>query len=183
MPGFPPDVYGFSQDDRLFHARIAWDYIVRNEDISFLGEQTFPDGSPLYNQRELSHMEDVKKVVSPGLWVGYTCWGLLVISGLWAAFKGWSGYYVHGIQRGGWLSVGIAGTIAIFAVVSFWQFFSFFHALFFASGSWMFYYSDTLIRLFPLRFWQDVFIFVGIILIGGGLVLGLTLRSKKKPNA
>jgi hypothetical protein len=47
----------------------------------------------------------------------------------------------------------------------------------------MFLYSDTLIRLFPLRFWQDVFLFAGIITIGGGLALGLVLKPRKQPPA
>ncbi|MCD6344052.1 MAG: hypothetical protein J7M17_00400, partial [Anaerolineae bacterium] len=29
------------------------------------------------------------------------------------------------------------------------------HGLFFTEGTWRFFYSDTLIRLFPVRFWQD----------------------------
>jgi integral membrane protein (TIGR01906 family) len=33
-----------------------------------------------------------------------------------------------------------------------------FHRLFFEGDTWLFYYSDTLIRLFPERFWRDVFL-------------------------
>jgi integral membrane protein (TIGR01906 family) len=181
LPGFPVDEYGFSQAERLSYARLAWDYVENDEDISFLGDQTFPDGTPLYNERELSHMQDVKNVVRPGLWIGYCTWAILVIFGIWAYFKGWWRTYLQGIQRGGWVALGIAGTITILAIVSFWQFFTILHSLFFSSGTWMFFYSDTLIRLFPLRFWQDLFIFVGIIIIGVGLLLGLGLRARKKP--
>jgi integral membrane protein (TIGR01906 family) len=35
-----------------------------------------------------------------------------------------------------------------------------FHLIFFEGDTWLFLYSDTLIRLFPTRFWRDVFIFV-----------------------
>ena len=56
---------------------------------------------------------------------------------------------------------------------------SIFHELFFSGGSWLFLYSDTLIRLFPLPFWQDAFLFAGVLDVLGGLVLALALRPKR----
>lgn len=183
LPGFPSDDYGFTQADRLQYAPLALDYLLNDAEISFLGDQAFPDGSSLYNGRELSHMLDVKNVVRPVLWVGYSVWAFLLAVGLWARFGGWWSGYVGGLRRGGWLTVGLVAAIGIFAAVSFWQFFTVFHSLFFSEGSWMFLFSDTLIRLFPLRFWQDAFVFAGIVTIGGGLALGLALRTRGKPKA
>jgi hypothetical protein len=40
----------------------------------------------------------------------------------------------------------------------------------------MFLFSDTLIRLFPIRFWQDAFLLAAVIALGGGIALGLGLR-------
>jgi integral membrane protein (TIGR01906 family) len=182
MPGFPPDEYGFSRTDRLRYAPLALDYLVNQADIAFLGDQTFPDGSPLYNGRELSHMQDVKNVVRTVLWFGYGDWAFLLAVGLWARFGGWWSDFVRGVRRGGWLTLGLAAGIGIFAAVSFWQFFTVFHSLFFSEDSWMFLYSDTLIRLFPMRFWQDAFIFAGIVTVGGGLALGLALRAQRRPK-
>jgi integral membrane protein (TIGR01906 family) len=183
MPGFPPDEYGFTLKDRLQYAPLAVDYLVNNANISFLGNLTFPDGSPLYNERELSHMQDVKNVVRPVLWIGYGIWAFLLAVGLWARFGGWWSGYVRGLRRGGWLTVGMAVVLGVLAAVSFWQFFTVFHSLFFSEDSWLFFYSDTLIRLFPLRFWQDAFLFAGIVATGGGLALGLALRPAGKPKA
>jgi integral membrane protein (TIGR01906 family) len=84
------------------------------------------------------------------------------------------------LRRGGWLTVGLTAALGIFAAVSFWQFFTVFHALFFEGDTWLFYYSDTLIRLFPMRFWQDAFIFVGVLTVGGGIGLGLGLGRRKQ---
>jgi integral membrane protein (TIGR01906 family) len=180
LPGFPADEYGFTLQDRLHWSRISIDYLLNNADISFLGDLTFPDGSALFNARELSHMLDVKNVVQPVLSVGYGVWFLMLALGLWARFGGWRLEYVRGIRRGGWLTVGLVAIIGIFAGISFWQFFTIFHELFFTGTSWQFLYSDTLIRLFPLRFWQDVFLFAGAIDVIGGLVLGLSLPPKRK---
>jgi integral membrane protein (TIGR01906 family) len=180
MPGFPPDTYGFSLQDRVYWSQIAWDYMLNSADISYLGDLKFPDGSPLYNDRELSHMYDVKNVVQPSLWLGYTVCFLLLILAIWARWGGWWPEYVRGVWRGGWLAVGMVAVIGIFAGISFWQFFTVLHELFFTGDSWLFLYSDTLIRLFPMRFWQDAFLFVGAMDALGGLALGLGLLPKRK---
>jgi integral membrane protein (TIGR01906 family) len=179
-PGFPADPYGFNLQDRLHWSKISVDYLLNNADISFLGKLKIPEGSALFNERELSHMQDVKKVVQPVVWIGYVVWFLMLGIGLWARFGGWWPEYVRGIRRGGWLTVGLVVAIGIFAGVSFWQFFTIFHGLFFTGGSWLFLYSDTLIRLFPLRFWQDAFLFAGVLDVLSGLALGLGLRPKSK---
>lgn len=179
MPGFPADEYGFTQQERLQWSKISWDYMLNNADISFLGDLTFPDDTPLFNARELSHMLDVKNVVRPAMWTGYAIWILLLVLALWSWRSGWWHEYLRGIQRGGWMTVGLVAVVAIFAVVSFWQFFTLFHKLFFTGDSWIFLYSDTLIRLFPLRFWQDLFLFIPILIAICGLVLGLALRPGK----
>jgi integral membrane protein (TIGR01906 family) len=179
-PDFPADEYGFTLQERLHWSRISVDYLLNAADISFLGNLSFSDGSPLFNERELSHMHDVKKVVQPVLWTGYAVWFLILGIGLWARFGGWWLEYVRSIRRGGWLTVGLVTAIGIFAGISFWQFFTVFHELFFTGDSWLFLYSDTLIRLFPVRFWQDAFLFAGILDLLGGLALGLGLRPKSK---
>lgn len=179
-PGFPADEYGFTLQDRLQWSRISIDYLLNDADISFLSDLTFPEGAPLFNGRELSHMQDVKNVVQPVLWVGYGVWFLVLGLGLWARFGGWWPEYVRGIWCGGWLTVGLVAVIGILAGISFWQFFTVFHELFFTGDSWLFLYSDTLIRLFPMRFWQDAFLFAGALDVLGGLALGLGLLPKRK---
>ncbi|HQL40021.1 MAG TPA: hypothetical protein PKV95_11150, partial [Anaerolineaceae bacterium] len=41
---------------------LSLQYITTNAPITALSDLTFPDGSPLYNERELSHMDDVQRV-------------------------------------------------------------------------------------------------------------------------
>ena len=66
MPGFPDDPYGFSQPERLKWSKISLDYLLSNNAIGYFDQFSLGDGIPLYNQRELSHMEDVKHLVSSG---------------------------------------------------------------------------------------------------------------------
>jgi integral membrane protein (TIGR01906 family) len=180
MPGFPPDEYGFTQADRIHNSKIAIQYLVNAAGPSFLGDLDFPDGSPLYNEREVSHMRDVKGVVRPFLWTGTGACLLLLGLGLWAWRGRWADVYRRGLRRGGWLILALAAGIGIYAAIDFWGFFSLFHALFFKGDTWLFLFTDTLIRLFPLRFWQDAVIFIGLVTLGGGLGLALGLREGKK---
>lgn len=185
MPYFPPDKYGFTKEDRLKWAPYALEYLVNNADISYLGDLTFEDGSPLYGERELSHMDDVKRVTKGALNVWYISLALLIMLGAWSWREGWMQAYRQGLMRGGWLMVGLAAAVGLIVVIGiainpnvFWNFFAGFHSLFFEGDSWLFLYSDTLIRLFPLRFWQDAFLYAAVIALGGGFALGLGLRTK-----
>src|SRR5258708_37489719 len=61
-PDFPPDSYGLSLQDRLQYAPYALNYMLGPYSIDYLGNLTFPNGAPMYNARELQHMQDVKAV-------------------------------------------------------------------------------------------------------------------------
>jgi integral membrane protein (TIGR01906 family) len=178
MPYFPPDTYGFTLEDRLRWAPYAIDYLLNNADISYLGDLAFEDGSPLYNERELSHMHDVKGVTKGALRVWYVAVVLLAGLGVWARFGKWWQAYRQGLRRGGWLMIGLVVVIGLFGAIAFWQLFTLFHALFFEGDTWLFLFSDTLIRLFPMQFWQDAFIWAGVISVGGALGLALGLKEK-----
>jgi len=177
MPGFPDDAYGFTQEQRLKYAKNAIDYL-NNNDVLIFGDPNYEDTFPLYNQRETNHMKDVKNLVQFGLrlWVWAT--GLLAALGVWAKFGQWRQAYLLGAKRGGWLTLILTGLLGILASINFWTFFEQFHHLFFTGDSWIFYYSDTLIRLFPMRLWQDAFLMEGIIVVGGGLALAFGLKAK-----
>jgi integral membrane protein (TIGR01906 family) len=186
MPYFPPDEFGFTKSDRLKWAPYALNYLTNNADISYLGNLKFEDGKPLYNERELSHMNDVKRVTQGALKVWYLSLVTLALLGIWAWMGGWGDAYRLGLMRGGWLMVILAVAIGLIALIGiavspnlFFQFFAGFHSLFFEGDSWLFLFSDTLIRLFPIRFWQDAFLWAAVIALGGGIALGLGLRSPR----
>jgi integral membrane protein (TIGR01906 family) len=185
MSYFPKDQYGFRKEDRLQWAPYALEYLVNSADISYLGDLKFDNGDPLYNERELSHMEDVKVVTLGALNIWYISLALLLMLGIWSWRGSWTQTYRQGLMRGGWLMVWLAGAVGLVVLIGmtvdpnlFWSFFTGFHNLFFEGDSWLFLYSDALIRLFPLRFWQDAFLFAAVIALGGGVGLGLGLKTK-----
>ena len=157
IPGFPEDRYGFTQEDRLHHAPIALEYLRNDAGIEFLGDQRFEDGSLVYNARELGHMKDVKNVTRAALnvWrigllaavvLSVVLWRVASSQTLWETWQG--GAKLTAII----MLVLLVGLIAAFSVL-----FVFFHQVFFDPDTWTFLFSDTLIRLFPQRFWEVAF--------------------------
>jgi integral membrane protein (TIGR01906 family) len=186
MPYFPADEYGFTQQDRLHFAPYAVEYLVNSSDISYLGDLKFADGNPLYNERELKHMADVKNVVRGALRAWYISLAILILLAIFAWRGKWIPEYLNGLRRGGMWMIGLAIAIGVIVGVGiainpnvFWQFFTFFHSLFFEGDSWLFFFSDTLIRLFPIRFWQDAFLWAAVLALGGGAGLAFGIKTIK----
>ena len=194
MPGFPDDPYGFTLEQRLEYAKLSVQYLVNDADISFLGDLRFPAGEQapvqscqppddctrLFNERELQHMLDVKVTVKAAMWVFNGALVGLLGLGIWAWRRGWSGEFQHGLERGGWLTIVLIAAVLLFVLLAFNYIFVIFHQIFFQAGTWSFPTSDTLIRLFPERFWQDTFL--AVVLLSGaiGLLLGLGMRKARR---
>jgi integral membrane protein (TIGR01906 family) len=184
-PWFPADPYGFTRAERDQYASIAIEYLNTSKDISLLMDLRFPPGQTappvsclemtdcnlMYNDREIHHMIDVKYVLGIILPTGYAVITGLVLLGLWAWKGNWWKVYKSALRNGGWLMILILATMIVMVAGLFDWFFTIFHELFFSSGTWQFYTSDTLIRLFPERFWMDTFIIVGAIAALGGIAL------------
>jgi integral membrane protein (TIGR01906 family) len=179
LPGFPTDPYGFTFDDRLYWANISRTYLLNREGTEFLADQQLDENTPLYNERELRHMYDVKIVVQVAIWMFFAILSFVLGWGYWMMkSSAWSDFRIF-VSRGGWLSVGLILMILVYLLLNFDALFINFHRLLFEGDSWVFRYSDTLIRLFPVRFWRDAFIWVGLITIGGGIFLGYFFYPKK----
>jgi integral membrane protein (TIGR01906 family) len=179
LPGFPEDPFGFTMEDRLRWAEPSITYLVNSADISYLESLVFEDGESIYNSRELSHMRDVKDVVT-GMRIALLVLIILFLMlTILAVNRGMKHQLLIGCERGGWIVIGFIVSILVFLLFSFDDLFTWFHTLFFESGTWKFYTSDTLIRLFPMRFWRDAFISVGVLnLIVSGMVILLSRRRK-----
>jgi integral membrane protein (TIGR01906 family) len=172
MPGFPVDPYGFSLDERLYWADVSRQYLLNQEDISFLADQKLDPDVPLYNQRELRHMNDVKVVVRGAFTVLFGCILFLVVYGYWSKRADRWQAFKHAVSRGGWTTVGLIVLILMYLVFNFNSLFTNFHKIFFEGDTWLFRYSDTLIRLFPIIFWRDAFIWIGTLALLTGAGIG-----------
>lgn len=173
-PDFPPDPFGFTQADRLAYARVALEYIRTTAPISLLGDERLPSGQPLYNQRELDHMVDVQRLANQLLVVTWAAGVIVVAGGSALALRRETRPVLAAALLGGALLTGALLLAIVTLIFLGWNtFFVGFHNLFFASGTWQFAYSDTLIRLFPERFWFDVATLIGLGTLGEALVIGV----------
>lgn len=181
VPGFPADTFGFTTQDRLRWAPIALEYLLNDSGIEFLGNLRFDSGRPVYNERELLHMIDVKMLAGAALrvWaIGLVIIGILLIA-LWRARQArqaWRSLRAGAIGTLGLMLLLGAGIAVAFSIV-----FVAFHRVFFTGDSWLFFYSDTLIRLFPEQFWQFAFAMIALLtLVQAGILYFLArwrLRS------
>jgi len=130
----------------------------------------------MFNERELTHMEDVKVVTHGTFLVGSILSVLSVICiGFLYRYNRWQ--LKQSLIGGSLLTFGIIGAI-IFTAATAWDiFFASFHQIFFEGDSWLFRYSDTLIRLFPEQFWFDAAVVIGTLTtLSAALILVLALR-------
>ena len=124
-------------------------------------------------------MVDVKNLVQAVLKICLVCIILLILIAVWAWRGGWlNTLFRSAVSAGGWVTVGLVVAILMGVLLNFDVLFTDFHHLFFTGDSWLFYTSDTLIRLFPMRFWEDGFIAVGSLNLLVGLALGWFLPRK-----
>lgn len=167
--GFPADTYGFTTEDRLKYGPVAIDYMLTDADITLLDDLDFGDTGAFFTQRELDHMVDVK-IVTQAAFAVLTVALCIFAAGL--VVLRHDGKALRGALMQGALFTLAAIVAVIFAAVTAWDFFfTLFHQLFFSEGTWIFLYSDTLIRLYPEQFWFDAALTIGGLTVGGALVL------------
>ena len=172
---FPPDPFGLSTAERTHLAEVSVDYLATNASLSLLGDLRLPDDGddePAFNARELQHMADVQ-VVYNGLTVAGIVAALVLVGGIAAlcASSHTRGRVPAALLGGGLLTLGLLGAVGAYMALSWREFFTTFHRIFFEGDSWTFPYSDTLIRLFPMRFWMDVAATVVGLLVAEALAL------------
>jgi integral membrane protein (TIGR01906 family) len=179
-PGFPGDGYGFSTDDRMTYGSYAVDYLSNWSGPRYLGELVDRSGDQLFKEGEVSHMADVKLVILAAFGAGVLLVLLSVIAIAYLRRRSTGGVR-RGLFAGSLVTLALTTGLAVLAVLGWEQFFTEFHRLFFANGTWTFSLQDTLIRLFPGQFWVDAGIVIGALVLLASLVtLILTWPTRKR---
>ncbi len=171
---FPTDPFGFDPTMRFSHAIANLNYVREDQPIDALAEQKH-EGAPLYNSRELKHMQDVENVyLAMGrIWHSAILFLLVALLVFWMRQDSLSSVF-SAIKIGGLLTAGLIAAIGLLAVLAWQSWFVVFHEVFFAAGSWTFNAADTLIRLFPEQFWFDTALNVSLASLAAGLILFLS---------
>ncbi len=150
-PGFPADAYGFTQADRT---RLAMDglysVLPQGEGLIRLQQATLPDGSTAFNEREIKHMQDVRVLMALVYPIQLAGLALIVVLGfVLHRSANWRRAVPTGLKWGAILTLSLLAALIGYVLINFDAFFLTFHRLFFEGDTFMFLYTDTLIRLYP----------------------------------
>ena len=179
-PGFPGDGYGFNTDDRMTYGSYAVDYLSNWAGPRYLGGLVNQDGAKLFKDSEVAHMADVKMVILSSFGAGVLLIILSIIAIVYLRKRS-NGGIRRGLFAGSIVTLVIIIGLAVLAALSWQQFFTEFHRIFFANGTWTFSLEDTLIRLFPGQFWVDAGIVIGaLVFIAATLTFIFTWPTKRR---
>jgi integral membrane protein (TIGR01906 family) len=173
-PNFLPDAFGFSTEERTRLALTGVESIIGPRGVVVLQVARLADGTPAFNDREVSHMQDVRVVTSRV----YLAQGVLLIAAIiavillvWRAET--RAAASAALLTGAGITIVLLVALVVFVLTGFNTFFTDFHHMFFTGDTWLFSYTDTLIRLYPEQFWFDAATVIGVTTIVEAVVLGV----------
>ncbi|WP_316255821.1 TIGR01906 family membrane protein [Arthrobacter sp. A2-55] len=182
-PGFPADSFGFSTDDRMTYGSYTVDYLLNLSGARYLGDLVNSQHNQLFLAREVAHMADVKTVITTAFVIGLVLAIGMVIAMVYLARRSVGGIR-RGLFAGSIVTLVIIIALGVLAGMGWETFFTDFHHIFFANGTWTFYTDDTLIRLFPSEFWLDSGIFIGaFVLVVASLTMAFTWPTAGRRQA
>jgi len=169
----PPDV-GLSLDERRELALLGLESIrPRSRGGELLEEATLPDGTRAFEARELSHMHDVRVVFRRALRLQTALAIALALLALGLRRTRHRTLVPAGVAIGGAATVILALALTPFVLLGFDGVFVRFHELFFEGDSWRFAARDTLLRIYPERFWADTGTVIAGLVVAQALLCGL----------
>jgi hypothetical protein len=146
-----------------------------------LGPGTFTipfGGGSFYDAAEASHLRDARAVL----------YGLLGLAGLSVVVLG-VGFarsrrqarYWRALSAGSGVLVVALVVIGALFLVAFDAAFTLFHEVFFPGGNWSFdFATQRMVQLYPIPFWQDTVLALGVVAIGIGAVVWLLARRRAR---
>ncbi len=179
----PADRYGLTTQQRSELALIGLEAIrPRSPGVALLDEARLPDGSPAFNRREVTHMQDVRDAVGVAFLVQIGCaLVLLALSVALAWRRSTRPKLLRAWRIGAAATLVIAAVLGLFMLVAWNSFFVDFHGLFFSGDTWRFAETDTLLRLYPDEFWMGVAAWMaGItVALAVAIAVGTTLALRR----
>ncbi len=175
---FPKDIYGMDDEYRKKLAKIGLRAVLSDEGMEEFKKAKLPDGRRAFNEREIKHMEDVKNLLSVFFPLVYASTFISVILLVLIRDRKLIGKTLIVSSLFSLFLVAFAG---LFSLINYDLAFELFHNIVFDPYSWRFSYTDTLLRIYPMKFWYDGTIFVlsfaGVLTLLS-LITGLILLKK-----
>ena len=166
---------GITDSDLQQIAGALKNYFNSKQEPLAIRSRIFGEDRDLFNQREVLHMRDVKRLV----WGIYALTALsvvylaaAVVTGFLSHGRRFTEILAHRFLRGGGLTVGLVLAVGVFALVGFDALFLMFHQLSFSNDLWQLDpRTDYLLILFPQGFWFDATMRVALTSVAGALGL------------
>ena len=172
-PGFPPDMFGMHPAERERLALDGLESIAGPRGMEALRQARFDDGHLAFTEREIGHMADVRNVAGQMFVVQAVLLVALGAAALGLYRRRETRSTLAAALRTGALATLLAVLGAgVFVLVAWDSFFTTFHRIFFTGDTWLFAYTDTLIRLYPVQFWIDVTAMICTAIVVEALALG-----------
>jgi integral membrane protein (TIGR01906 family) len=170
---FPPDSFGWTLQERTRLAVTGIDSIIGPRGVVVLQEARFSDGSPAFNDREVGHMRDVRWVTG-NIYFAQVVLFVAAVVAVVALVRGKAQMAAaSALLTGAMVTVALLVALVVFVFTGFDTFFTAFHHVFFSGDTWLFNYTDTLIRIYPVQFWFDAATVIGVTSIVEAVVLGV----------
>jgi len=168
----PPDRWGMDQERRLEIAKLGLRSVLSDKGM----EEFISSG--LFREKEIKHMQDVKRLLSvifKVLYFGLPLWLFLFFS---LRDKKKMGLVLF---SGALLTEILVIFVLVFSLLNYDLLFEVFHNFFFDPYSWRFFDQDMLLRVYPMKFWYNATLWVGVfslLLNSSFQALGLILWKK-----
>ena len=178
--GFPEDTLGYTRVERTRLAEATIGYLNSNNGISSLTNLTDSEGKTVYTTSEVSHLQDVKRVIEVASIVWYVICGLSIAFLIWMLVtKSWA-QIRHSFFWGAVFTIILMIVVVMLMILSFDSLFEKFHAVFFPQGNWTFSATSGLIRLFPLPLWVNAFILISVYAILASVLLLVAFWPRRR---
>ena len=170
-----PLTTGIERGDLVAAAREIRGYFNSTHEPLEVRTRIFGEERDLFNQREVVHMHDVKRLIWGVYGVGAAS-GLYLLGflgvGLRLRGSAIGPVVARGTLWGGGLTVGVVILVGLLSVTGFDSLFLFFHEISFSNDFWKLDpRRDFLIMMFPQGFWFDATIFVALVTVGLAMLL------------
>lgn len=179
-PDFPPDTFGMGAEERLYLAQLSVYFLNVPHDPQLLAQARLSDGALAFNERELAHMDDVKRVFDQVTLAGLLALAVGAAAGWALGRRAGAGAVWGAVSDGGLVLLVFVAGVGTLMLMNWEAFFVGLHHLFFEGDTWLFAYSDTLIRLFPEPLWQAVGVFAVLFAVAPAFALALVGRGLQR---
>lgn len=153
------------------------DYL-RNDAERLTVQRALADGrrAPVFSEREVVHMIDVKRLMARTWDAGWAAFGLIIAlaaGAFWRGRRAGLAWLLRAAAAAGGLIVALVVALAVVAMVGFDEAFRQFHLLFFTNDLWQLTSADALIQLFPQRFFFDTTLLIGAAIVAPAVLIGV----------